>query len=142
MSNPYNLRVIAEFRAGGGVVGGDFTGTRLLLLTTRGARTGLTRTTPLVYLPDGDRLVVFALNGGAPVAPAWYHNLLAHPEDVVVEVGAETFPARFAEIVDEAEYEELWRRQIEIEPKFAGFRERAGRRVPLVALGRADRAEA
>ncbi|KUJ41340.1 cell entry protein [Streptomyces albus subsp. albus] len=134
MSNPFNLRVIEEFRANAGVVGGDFQGTDLLLLTTRGARSGLPRTTPLVYLRDGERLVVFALNGGAPVAPAWYHNLVAHPDESVVEVGGESYPARPAEIADEEEYETLWRRQIAREPKFAEFRARAGRRVPLVSL--------
>ncbi|MBZ4322377.1 nitroreductase/quinone reductase family protein [Streptomyces huiliensis] len=141
-SNPFNLRVIEEFRANGGVVGGEFAGTPLLLLTTRGARSGELRTTPLVHLPDdAGRPHVFALNGGAPVAPAWYHNLRAHPEALRVElggeVGADAFPARAVEVTDPAEYEELWRRQVAAEPKFAEFRERAegvGRVVPVVRL--------
>ncbi|RCV61438.1 nitroreductase/quinone reductase family protein, partial [Marinitenerispora sediminis] len=112
--------------------GGDFAGTSLLLLTTRGARSGLPRTTPLVYLPDGDRLVVFASNGGAPAAPGWFHNVVRSP-DVFVEVGAERFAARTV-VVDEHEHDELWRRQVERNPAFAGFRARAGRTIPLVAL--------
>ncbi|WP_327356805.1 nitroreductase/quinone reductase family protein [Streptomyces sp. NBC_01304] len=138
MSNPFNDRVIAEFRANKGVVGEPFEGTDLLLLTTKGARSGQERTTPLVYLPGGEReLVVFALNGGAPTAPAWYHNLRAHPGDLTVEVGGDRYRARHVEIEDGEAYEELWRRQIAIEPKFAGFRAKAGRRVPLVGLTRA-----
>lgn len=136
-ANPFNLRVIEEFRANGGAVGGEFAGTPLLLLTTRGARSGGLRTTPLVYLPDADgRPHVFALNGGAPVAPAWYHNLRAHPESLRVELGGDAFPARAVEVTDPAEYEELWRRQTAAEPKFAAFRERAGRAIPVVRLER------
>ncbi|MDG4859365.1 nitroreductase/quinone reductase family protein [Streptomyces sp. T-3] len=139
--NPFNDRVIAEFRANQGVVGDPFEGTHLLLLTTKGARSGRARTTPLVYLPGADgQLVVFALNGGAPTAPAWYHNLRAHPGELTVEVGGDSYRVRPVEIEDGEEYEELWQRQIGIEPKFAEFRAKAGRRVPLVALRPAEAA--
>ncbi|MFE0047867.1 nitroreductase/quinone reductase family protein [Streptomyces albireticuli] len=135
-ANPFNLRVIEEFRANAGRVGGRFAGVKLLLLTTLGARSGLPRTTPLVHLEDGaDRLVVFASNGGSPTAPAWFHNLTASPE-AIVEVGAERRAVR-ARLVDEAEHDALWARQIAVEPAFADFRERAlraGRTTPLVAL--------
>ncbi|MCP2168406.1 nitroreductase family deazaflavin-dependent oxidoreductase [Goodfellowiella coeruleoviolacea] len=134
-SNPVNRRIIAEFRANGGQVGGHFAGVPLLLLTTRGARTGLHRTTPLVYLRDGDRLIVFASNGGAPAAPGWFHNLVKDPT-ATVEVGTERFPAR-ASLVDEREHDALWDRQIAADPGFAEFRRRAGRTIPLVALRRA-----
>ncbi|MFG3229872.1 nitroreductase/quinone reductase family protein [Kitasatospora sp. NPDC048194] len=130
----FNRRVIAEFRAGKGAVGGEFTGTPLLLLTVVGARSGEPRTTPLVHLPDGDRLVVFASNGGSPTHPAWYRNLVAHPE-VTVEVGAERYPA-LATPVGPSEHDRLWARQIAAQPQFAGFRTDA-RTVPLVALTRA-----
>jgi deazaflavin-dependent oxidoreductase (nitroreductase family) len=135
--HPFNRRVIAAFRAGGGRVGGQFAGSSLLLLTTRGAVTGLPRTTPLVYLPDGDRLVVFASNGGAPRPPSWFRNLRADPA-VVVEAGTERFDA-VARVLDPAEHEELWRRQIAREPDFAAFRSRAldaGHIVNVVALER------
>ncbi|MBH1933484.1 nitroreductase family deazaflavin-dependent oxidoreductase [Streptomyces sp. AV19] len=135
MSNPFNLRVIEEFRANGGVVSGDFAGTELLLLTTVGARSGEARTTPLVYLRHHDgRLAVFALNGGDPAAPAWYHNLRAHPDRLTAEVGGGAYRVLAEEVADEGEYEELWRRQIAVEPKFADFRARAGRRVPVILL--------
>ncbi|MGW1197141.1 nitroreductase/quinone reductase family protein [Streptomyces sp. NPDC002536] len=140
-SNPFNLRVIEEFRGNGGRVGGQFAGVKLLLLTTRGARSGLPRTTPLVHLPDGERLVVFASNGGAPTAPAWFRNAMAAPDDVTVEVGEERYAAR-ARLVDEAEHDALWARQIAADPGFGAFRERAlqaGRAMPLVALERPER---
>lgn len=75
--NDYNRRLIEEFRAHGGKAGGMWEGTPLLLLTTTGARSGERRTTPMGYLPDGDRLIVWASNGGSPTHPGWYHNLLA-----------------------------------------------------------------
>ncbi|MEV4873180.1 nitroreductase/quinone reductase family protein [Streptomyces syringium] len=136
-SNPFNLRVIEEFRANAGRVGGQFAGTKLLLLTTRGARSGLPRTTPLVHLPDGERLIVFASNGGAPAAPGWFHNLTAAPE-AVVEVGGERYPVR-ARLVEDSAREAVWKRQIAADPAFADFRRRAlasGRDIPLVALER------
>ncbi|WP_316521030.1 nitroreductase family deazaflavin-dependent oxidoreductase [Kitasatospora brasiliensis] len=129
----FNRQVVAEFRANGGAVGGDLAGLPILLLTVVGARSGEPRTTPLVYLPDGGRLVVFASNGGADRDPAWYRNLVAHPE-VTVEVGAERHPA-LATPVDPAEHDALWARQIAVRPQFADFRSTV-RTVPLVALTR------
>ena len=88
--NDWNRQTIEAFRASGGKVGGVWEGRPLLLLTTTGAKSGQRRTTPVMYLADGDRLLVFATKAGAPTNPAWYHNLLAHPE-VTVEVGTETY---------------------------------------------------
>ncbi|CAM00573.1 deazaflavin-dependent oxidoreductase (nitroreductase family) [Saccharopolyspora erythraea NRRL 2338] len=135
MGNAFNERVIEEFRANDGRVGGEFEAKNLLLLTTTGVRSGVSRTTPVLYLPDGDRLVVFASNGGAAKSPAWYHNLVANPL-VTVELGGDRYEAR-AESVEPGEHDELWRRQVEIEPGFAEFRRRADRVIPLVALVRA-----
>ncbi|MFE6054796.1 nitroreductase/quinone reductase family protein [Kitasatospora sp. NPDC056446] len=129
----FNRNVIAEFRTRQGEVGGELAGAPLLLLTVVGARSGEPRTTPLVHLTDGGRLVVFASNGGSEQDPVWYRNLVAHPE-VTVEVGAERYPA-LAATVDPAEHEALWARQIAAQPQFAGYRT-AARTVPLVALTR------
>src|SRR5258708_40202055 len=104
--NDYNRRLIEEFRANGGKVGGMWEGTPLLLLTTRGAKSGERRITPMGYLPDGDRLIVWASNVGAPTHPDWYHNLVAHPE-VTVEVGTETFDP-IAVVTEESERDRLW----------------------------------
>src|SRR5262245_44269950 len=98
--NQFNQRVIEEFRANGGKVGGPWEGAHLLLLTATGARSGQRRTYPLAYLPDSDRLVIFATKGGSPTNPAWYHNLRAHPE-VTVEAGTETFEATAVEVTGE-----------------------------------------
>ena len=88
--NEFNRRVIEEFRAGAGVIVGRFEGMPLLLLTTRGARSGRGHTTPLAFLEDGGRLVVFGSKGGAPGNPDWYYNLLAQPT-ATVELGDESF---------------------------------------------------
>ncbi|MCP2258861.1 deazaflavin-dependent oxidoreductase, nitroreductase family [Streptoalloteichus tenebrarius] len=131
--NETNQRVIEEFRANGGVVGGPFAGQPLLLLTTTGARTGLARTTPAVYLADGpDRLVVFASNGGSPTPPAWYHNLLAHPE-AVVEISTRVHRVRATEATG-AERDRLWARQVAADPRFATFQARTSRRIPVMVL--------
>ncbi len=90
--NDWNRQTIEAFRANGGKVGGMWEGRPLLLLTTTGAKSGQRRTNPVMYMRDGDRLLVFASKGGAPTNPDWYHNLLAHPE-VTAEVGGETYDA-------------------------------------------------
>lgn len=127
-----NQRVIEEFRANAGVVQGDFAGVPLLLLTTRGARSGLPRTMPMTYLRDGDRFVVFAANGGRPQHPGWYHNLRAEPA-ATVEIGTETLPVTAA-LTEGADRDRLWQRQLRHTPYFADFQARAGRSIPVVAL--------
>lgn len=131
-----NQRVIEEFRSHGGVVGGDFTGVPLLLLTTTGARSGQRRTMPVTYLADGSRLVVFAANGGRGNHPGWYHNLLARPT-ARVEVGKETYEVT-ATLAQGADRDRLWAQQLLRTPYFAGFQERAGREIPVVILTRTD----
>ncbi|MHB6911116.1 nitroreductase family deazaflavin-dependent oxidoreductase [Streptomyces sp. DB-54] len=131
--NEFNRRVIEEFRANGGAVGGPLAGQALLLLTTTGARSGLPRTTPACYLADADgRLAVFPSNGGAATPPAWYRNLTAHPE-VTVEVGARVFRARATEATGPTR-DRLWDQQVAADPQFAAFQGRAGRRIPVVVL--------
>ena len=85
-ANDWNSKIIAEFRANEGKVGGPFDGAPLLLLTTRGRKSGAERTNPMMYLADGDRLLVFASKAGAPTHPDWYLNLLANPH-VFSELG-------------------------------------------------------
>jgi deazaflavin-dependent oxidoreductase (nitroreductase family) len=134
-----NRQIIEEFRANGGEVAA-FGGIRLLLLTHTGARTGRTYTSPVAYRPDGDRLVVFATNGGRPANPGWYHNLVARPR-AVVEVGRESF-AVVATLLDGDERERVWAAQVADEPHFADFRSNTGRTIPVVALVRADQFDA
>jgi deazaflavin-dependent oxidoreductase (nitroreductase family) len=127
-------RVVAEFRAQGGKVGGYHASMQLLLLTTTGARTGLRRAVPLTYLPDGDRYVVTAGNAGSDGHPAWYYNLIASPE-VTVEAGTEVFEA-VANIAGEAEREALYDRFSAAYPQAAAYQARTSRQIPVVILTR------
>lgn len=132
--NERNRLIIAEFRANAGKVGGSFEGAPLLLLTTIGRHSRQHHTTPLRYLPDGDRLIIFAANAGASVSPDWYYNLLAHPE-VVVEIGTETFIAT-ATVLTGEEQESMYVRRIEQHPRFAQYRTKTTRKIPVIALER------
>jgi deazaflavin-dependent oxidoreductase (nitroreductase family) len=134
--NGFNNRLIEEFRANGGKVGGMFAGAPLLLLTTTGAKSGQARVAPLVYTTDGDRLVVIASKGGAPTNPDWYHNLIANPE-ATVELGNETFPAR-ASVMEGAERDRLFEKQAKQMPNFAEYQRSTQRRIPVVVLNRVD----
>ena len=94
--NDWNKQIIQEFRANKGKVGGPFEGANLLLLHTKGAKSGLERINPVMYFVDGGRYVVIASKGGADTNPDWYYNLLAHPE-LSVEVGTDQFPVTATE---------------------------------------------
>jgi len=135
-NNDFNQQVITEFRANDGKVGGPFAGSPMLLLTTTGARSGQSRTTPLVYTTDGDRIVIIASKAGAPTNPDWYHNLVANPM-ATVEVGVEKFQAR-AKVAEDAERERLYNRQAEQMPGFAEYQKKTTRQIPVVVLERAD----
>jgi deazaflavin-dependent oxidoreductase (nitroreductase family) len=132
--NEWDRRIIEDFRANGGNVGGQFDGVPLLLLTTTGAKSGQQRISPLAYLSEGDHIYVFAGNRGAPTNPGWYHNLVAHP-DVTVELGTETFAAR-AIVVDSAEGDRLGRIQLQKIPALAELQAKITRQVPVVLLER------
>ena len=128
----FNAQVIDEFRANHGKVGGPFEGAPVLLLTTTGAKSGKPRTSPVMYLPDGDRLLVFASKAGAPTNPDWYHNLLAHPR-VTVEVGDDKYEAN-ATVVKGEERDQLYEKQAELYPGFREYQEKTSRTIPVVAL--------
>jgi deazaflavin-dependent oxidoreductase (nitroreductase family) len=132
----WNEKIIEEFRANSGRVGGFFEGAALALLTTVGARSGERRTNPVVYARDGGRILVFASNAGAPSHPAWYHNLLANPQ-VTVEIGDETHDATAHSLGGE-ERDRLYARQAKADPAFAEYEARTTRVIPVVALYRID----
>ena len=138
-ANDWNTKIIEEFRANHGVVGGPFEGVdSMVLLTTKGARSGQTRVNPLVALPDGGRLYVVASKGGAPTNPDWYYNLVAHPE-VVVEYGDEKYDAVAEVITGGPERDRLYAAQVARMPGFAEYEKTAGNRViPIVELVRKD----
>ena len=130
----WNKQIIEEFRSNGGKVGGSFEGAPLLLLTTTGARSGMARTTPVMYLPDGERLIIFASKAGASTNPDWYHNPIAHPQ-ATVEVGSETFQVTAVEVLGE-ERDQLYARQAALYPGFAAYEAKTTRRIPVIALQR------
>jgi deazaflavin-dependent oxidoreductase (nitroreductase family) len=131
----FNKRLIAEFRANGGKVGGQFAGAPMLLLTTTGRRSGQPRTNPVVYTTDNGRYVIIASKGGAPTNPDWFHNLRANPE-VIVEIGGETFPAR-ATVPEGAERDRLFTRMVDQMPGFGEYQTMTTRQIPVVLLERA-----
>lgn len=135
--NNFNQRLIEEFRANGGVIrSGPFAGGSLLLLTTSGAKSGRQHTTPLAYTRDGDHYVIIASKGGAPTHPAWYHNLVAHPE-VTVEVGSETFQAQ-ANVAAGVERTRLFDHMAAQMPGFAEYQRNTTRQIPVIVLTRTD----
>jgi deazaflavin-dependent oxidoreductase (nitroreductase family) len=131
----FNANLIEEYRANDGKVTGVFENAPLLLLTSKGAKSGKEHTTPIVYTTDGDRFVVIASMGGAPKNPAWYHNLVANP-DATLEVGAERFPVR-AVVTEGDERERLWRAQADLMPTFDDYQKATTRVIPVVAFERA-----
>lgn len=135
MSSEFNQKIIEEFRANGGQVGGHFQGSSLVLLSTTGAKSGKRVTTPVMYVRDGDRIVIIASNAGGDNHPAWYHNLLANP-DVTVELGTETFEAK-SELIEGDERDRLYAEMVAIAPTFADYEAKTSRRIPVVALNRA-----
>jgi deazaflavin-dependent oxidoreductase (nitroreductase family) len=132
--NDWNSKIIAEFHANGGKVGGPFEGTPLLLLTTTGAKSGQRRTIPLVYVPDGERMIIFAAKAGAPTNPDWYHNLVAHPQ-ATVEAGTETFDVT-AVVTTGEERDQLYAQQAQKNPGFAAYQEKTTRQIPVIVLER------
>ena len=131
----FNLKIIEEFRANGGETFGPFKGRPLLLLTTTGAKSGETHTTPLVYSKDGDRYVIIASMGGAPKHPSWFFNIKANPR-VTLEVGTERFEAT-ASVAEEPERTRLYDQQAATMPAFNEYKEKTTRVIPVVILTRA-----
>jgi deazaflavin-dependent oxidoreductase (nitroreductase family) len=129
----FNAKIIAEFRANDGKVGGPFEGANILLLHHTGARTGTERISPLAYQRVGESYAIFGSKAGAPDNPAWYHNLLANPT-ASIEVGTETVSVT-ARVAEPTEREVLWERQKQLSPGFAAYEEKAApRTIPVVVL--------
>jgi deazaflavin-dependent oxidoreductase (nitroreductase family) len=131
----FNGKIIAEFRANEGKVGGQYANADILLLHHTGAHSGTERVNPLAYQRVGESFAVFASKAGAPNNPDWYHNLLAHP-DTTIEVGTETLRVR-ARVAEPAERDVIWERQIQRTPRFAEYgRKATPRKIPVIVLDR------
>jgi deazaflavin-dependent oxidoreductase (nitroreductase family) len=133
----FNQRIIDEFRANGGTVGGLFQGTPLILITTEGRHSHRPRTNPVTYLRDGGRYLIFGSNLGRSAYPGWYHNLLASPQ-VTMEAGTADGRIRtlsaVAVVLHGAERDRLYERQCAISPAFVGYQEKTSRTIPVIAL--------
>ena len=129
----HNRQLIAQYRADGGASMGD---RPLVLLTTLGRKTGMPRTTPMMFVREAERIFVVASNAGAPKDPQWYRNLIKDPS-VTVELPGEEFKAR-ATPLDGADYDRTWAMIKERYSFFADHDQRAGRRIPVVELIRRD----
>jgi deazaflavin-dependent oxidoreductase (nitroreductase family) len=133
----WNSKIIDEFRANEGRVGGPFEGAPMILIHHIGARSGTERVVPLVYFPQPDgTMLIIASKGGAPTNPDWYHNLKAHPK-IDVEVGTERFGVEVHEL-DEAEREEVWPVLVAERPGFADYQSKIERIIPVLRLRRVD----
>jgi deazaflavin-dependent oxidoreductase (nitroreductase family) len=140
--NDFNRALIADLRANGGKAsGGPFKGGQVLILTTKGAKTGEPREHPLAYSEDEGAHVIVASKGGAPTHPHWFHNLVKHPI-VTVEVGGETFKAKATVVEDDQEYERLYAQHAAIMPGFNEYRQKTSRKIPVIVLEPIDEAAA
>ena len=128
----FNAKIIEEFRANEGRVGGRFEGLPILLLHHTGAKSGTVRINPLAYNRDDGRYVIFASKGGAPTNPAWYHNLKANPR-ATIEVGMDTIDVTASEATG-ADRERLFRAQAERVPQFGEYERRTERAIPVMVL--------
>jgi deazaflavin-dependent oxidoreductase (nitroreductase family) len=128
----YNAKIIAEFRANEGRVGGVWAGTPLLVLHHTGAKSGVSRVNPVAYLTDDRGYLIWAANGGAPNNPDWYHNLVAHPY-ARVEVGSETIDAVAGE-ASGAERERLFARAADRYPQLHEIARKTERVIPMIVL--------
>jgi deazaflavin-dependent oxidoreductase (nitroreductase family) len=130
----YNAQTISEFRKNHGKVGGYFEGAPLVLLTTKGARTKKSHVTPVMYMKDGDRIVVFASKAGADTNPDWYTNLKANP-DMQVEIGDEKLDVHADEVYG-AERDKLYNEHASKFPTFKDYEKKTKRKIPVVVLTR------
>lgn len=130
----WNAKVIEEFRANGGRLGGQLEGAPILLLHTTGQRTGQDRVSPVMYLDLDGRRFVFASKAGADANPDWYRNLVADPS-VSVEAGTETYPATAA-VLEQGERDRAYAEQAKRYPGFVEYQERTSRVIPVVELRR------
>ena len=133
--NQKNRQVIEEFRANGGIVTVTPPRGPVLLLHSRGARTGREYVTPLMYMEDGSRYVIFASMGGWRRNPDWYYNLVANP-DASIEVGTEVLPVT-AVVTEGEERDLLFARQAAEYPQFAYYQGKTTRKIPVIVLQRA-----
>jgi len=107
------------------------TGIPIIVVTMRGQRTGGIRKIALMRVEHGGEYALVASRGGAPTHPQWYHNLLAHPDDVLIQDGPEPFPVTVRE-VDGEERQQWWERSVAVFPNYAKYQESTERHIPVL----------
>jgi F420H(2)-dependent quinone reductase len=126
---------VMAFRLSGGRIGGRMMGAPILLLHHTGAKSGKERVAPLLYMPDGERMVIVASKGGYVKNPAWFHHLMANP-DTLVELPREGKVAVSARKASDAEHEKLWPRVTDLYSGYADYQKSTTRKIPVVVLDR------
>lgn len=134
MTDNWNDKIIAEFRANGGKVGGPFEGATLLLLHTTGAKSGMERVNPVMAFDLDGKLAIVGSYAGADVDPAWLHNLRAHP-DAHIEIGTDAYDVRAREMPRE-ERDAAYPRIVEKAPGFGEYQSKTDRVIPVIELQR------
>ena len=131
----WTRNMIADLRANGGTPSsGPLMGRPLAIMTSKGAKTGQDRTAIVTYHRDGDAYVIAATKGGTPENPAWYHNLVAHPE-ATFEAGDETFQVVAREAKGD-ERQRLYDEHATLYPEFAAYPGKTSRVIPVLVLER------
>jgi len=134
-ANDFNTKMIEEFRANGGRVGGPWADTTLILIHHIGAKSGIERVTPLSCFPQGDgRWIIVASNGGSPGHPDWYYNLKANPT-IEVEIGTETFTVLAIDLAADARAT-IWPKLVAEVPELGEYQAKLARRIPVLILTR------
>ena len=129
---PMNPKIIEEFRANGGKVGGPFKDATLLLLHTTGARFGNERVNPVMCFRINGKLMVVGSYAGADVDPAWVHNLRAHPE-AHIEIGTESYDVESHEL-PRTERDAAFNDVVKAAPGFGGYQTKTDRVIPVFEL--------
>lgn len=132
MANDYNTAIIEEFRANNGKLGGQWEGSKLVLVNTIGAKSGQVRTIPLAFLKQNDRVYIVGSAAGSEKHPDWYHNLVANP-DITWELGDEPIAGK-ASLLEGEERASAWNDIVAALPFFGNYQEQVSREIPVFAL--------
>jgi deazaflavin-dependent oxidoreductase (nitroreductase family) len=123
---------VADYEASGGARANTLmdTGMPIIVVTTRGAKSGKLRKNPVMKVEHDGEYALVASKGGSPENPEWYYNLVAHPDEVVVQDGPEPFAATIREVTDD-EKAAWWERAVAAYPPYAEYQEKTARQIPV-----------
>jgi len=133
----FGPRHVHVYQETNGERGYQWRGTEILLLTTKGRKSGKSRTMPLIHRADGDRWVVIGSKGGWPANPQWFENLMAGPDEATIQVKGDVIPVR-ASVAEGEERQRLWSLMTEVWPDYDKYQARTSREIPVVVLSRRE----